>query len=41
MLNSQKVFLLIVLLTALFLSENIKEGFNQFRQKEIKKFEEF
>ena len=33
MLNSQKVFLLILLLTALFFSENIREGFNQFREK--------
>jgi len=35
MLNNQKVFLLIVLLTGLLLSENIKEGFNQFRAKLI------
>lgn len=33
MLNSQKVFLLILLLTGLFFSENIREGFNQFREK--------
>ena len=33
MLNSHKIFLLIVLLTGLFFSQAMKEGFNQFRGK--------
>ena len=35
MLNSHKIFLLIVLLTGLFFSQAMKEGFNQFRDKLI------